>query len=39
MRLSDDNIRGRTIIAADGQVVGEITAIVLESDIWRVGSL
>ena len=39
MRLSDDNIRGRTIIAADGQAVGEITALLLESDAWRVESL
>jgi len=39
MRLSDDNIRGRSIIAADGQVVGEITALFLESDTWRVESL
>jgi sporulation protein YlmC with PRC-barrel domain len=39
MRLSDDNLRGRTIIAADGQVVGEITALYLESDAWWVESL
>ena len=39
MRLSDENLRGRTIIAADGQVVGEITALFLESDTWRVESL
>jgi sporulation protein YlmC with PRC-barrel domain len=39
MRLSDENLQGRTIIAADGQVVGEITAIFLESDTWRVESL
>jgi len=39
VRLSDDNIRGRTIIAADGQVVGELTALFLESDTWRVESL
>jgi sporulation protein YlmC with PRC-barrel domain len=39
MRLSDENIRGRTVIAADGQVVGEITALFLESDAWRVESL
>ena len=39
MRLTDENIRGRTIIAADGQVVGEITAVFLESDAWRVESL
>ncbi len=39
MRLSDENLRGRTIIAADGQVVGEITALFFESDAWRVESL
>lgn len=39
MRLSDENLRGRTIIAADGQVVGEITALFLEGDAWRVESL
>lgn len=39
MRLSDDNLRGRTIIAADGQVVGEITDLFLECDTWRVESL
>ena len=39
MRLSDDNIRGRTIIAADGQMVGEITALFFESAAWRVESL
>lgn len=39
MRLSDENLRGRTIIAADGQVVGEVTALFLESDTWRVESL
>ncbi len=39
MRLSDENLRGRTIIAADGQVVGEITALFLDSDAWRVDAL
>ena len=39
MRLSDDNFRGRTIIAADGQVVGAVTALFLDSDTWRVESL
>jgi sporulation protein YlmC with PRC-barrel domain len=39
MRLSDDNLRGRTIIAADGQVVGHVTALFLDSDTWRVESL
>ena len=39
MRLSDESLRGRTIIAADGLVVGEVTALFLESDTWRVESL
>ena len=39
MRLSDENLRGRIIIAADGLSVGEIVALFLESDAWRVESL
>lgn len=39
MRLSDETLRGRTIIAADGQVVGEVHAVFLDSDVWRVQSL
>ncbi len=39
MRLTDENLRGRTIIAADGQVVGEVTSLFLDSDSWRVESL
>ena len=39
MRLSDENLRGRTVIAADGQALGEVAAIFLDSDAWRVESL
>ncbi|MGI9072286.1 MAG: PRC-barrel domain-containing protein [Bryobacteraceae bacterium] len=39
MRLSDDNLRGRTVIAADGRAIGEITTLFLDSDAWRVESL
>ena len=39
MRLSDDNLRGRTVIAADGQAIGDIAGIFLDSDLWRVESL
>jgi len=39
MRLSDENLRGRTVIAADGQAVGEIAALFLDSETWRVESL
>ena len=39
MRLSDQNLRGRTVIAADGLAVGEITLFFLDADTWRVQSL
>lgn len=39
MRLSDEDLRGRTVIAADGQAIGEISALLLDSDSWRVESL
>ncbi len=39
MRLSDGNLRGRTVIAADGQVIGVIAAFFLDSDAWRIESL
>ncbi|HZH17951.1 MAG TPA: PRC-barrel domain-containing protein [Archangium sp.] len=39
MRLADENLKGRTIIGADGQVIGEIAALFLDSETWRVESL
>ena len=39
MRLSDENLRGRTVIAADGQAIGEVNALFLDSDAWRVESI
>ena len=39
MRLSDEKLHGRTIIAADGQVVGELSALFLDCDSWQVESL
>ena len=39
MRLSDENIHGRTVIAAGGQVVGEVAALFLDSEVWRVESI
>jgi sporulation protein YlmC with PRC-barrel domain len=39
MRLSDENLRGRTVIAADGQAIGEVAALFFDSDAWRVESL
>jgi sporulation protein YlmC with PRC-barrel domain len=39
MRLSDENLRGRTVIAAGGQAIGEIAALFVDSDRWQVESL
>lgn len=39
MRLSDENLRGRTVIGADGRAVGEVTTLFLDSDSWRVEAL
>lgn len=39
MRLSDENLRGRTVIGADGRAIGEIATIFLDSDAWSVESL
>jgi len=38
MRLSDENLRGRTIIGADGKVVGEVGTLFLDSVSLRVES-
>lgn len=39
MRLSDENLRGRTVIAADGQAIGEVASLFLDSSSWQVESL
>lgn len=39
MRLSDEDFRGRPVIAADGQAIGEVAALFFNSDAWRVESL
>jgi len=39
MRLSDGNLRGRTIIGADGLAIGEIAGLFLDSGTWGVESL
>lgn len=39
MRLSDETLRGRRVVAADGQVIGDVAAVFLDSDAWRVESL
>jgi sporulation protein YlmC with PRC-barrel domain len=39
MKLSDDNLRGRAVIASDGLAIGEITALFVDGEAWRVESL
>jgi sporulation protein YlmC with PRC-barrel domain len=39
MRLSDENLRGRTVISADGQVIGSIKSVFLDATDWRVESI
>jgi len=39
MRLFEDSVRGHTVIAADGQPVGQVTDLALDSNAWRVESL
>lgn len=39
MRLSAENLNGRTVITADGQAVGTIKSIFLDSAEWRVESI
>jgi sporulation protein YlmC with PRC-barrel domain len=39
VRLSDETIRGKVVIGADGQVVGVVAALFLNSDAWRIESL
>lgn len=39
MRLSDENLRGRTVIASDGLAIGEIALLFLDSDTLRLEAL
>lgn len=39
MRLSDDTMRGKTVVGSDGQVIGEVSALFLNSEAWRIESL
>ncbi len=39
MKLSDENLRKRIVIAADGQAIGEVATLVLDIDSWRIESL
>ena len=39
MQLSDEDLRGRTVIAADGQAIGEVAAFNLDTSAWTIIAL
>ena len=39
MQISDELFRGRTVIAADGQTIGEVGALFFETSTWTIVSL
>jgi sporulation protein YlmC with PRC-barrel domain len=39
MRLSAENLHGRTVITADGQAVGSVKSVFLDAAEWRVESI
>ncbi|WP_158748998.1 PRC-barrel domain-containing protein [Acidobacterium sp. S8] len=39
MQVSDDHLRGRTVIAADGQAIGEVAALFIDTSTWIIAAL
>ena len=39
MQVSDEHLRGRTVIAADGQAIGEVSALLVDTSTWTIISL
>jgi sporulation protein YlmC with PRC-barrel domain len=39
MRISDDSLRGRTVISADGDAIGSLAELFIDSTEWRVESV
>ena len=39
MQISDEQLRGRTVIAADGQAIGEVAALFVDTSAWAVIAL
>jgi sporulation protein YlmC with PRC-barrel domain len=39
MRLSAENLHGRTVISADGQAVGSVESVFLDATEWRVEAI
>ncbi len=39
MKVSDVELRGRTVIGADGNAIGEVVAVLLDNESWSVTGL
>ncbi len=39
MRIPDDKLRGRTVIEAGGQALGQVEALILNTNTWSVEGL
>lgn len=39
MRLSDESLRGRTVISADGNAIGTLVELFISSADWRVEAI
>ena len=39
MQISDETLRGRTVVAADGQAIGEVAALFIDTSTWTIVSL
>jgi sporulation protein YlmC with PRC-barrel domain len=39
MQVSDEHLRGRTVIAADGQAIGEVGALLIDTSTWVIVAL
>ncbi|HTP32275.1 MAG TPA: hypothetical protein VMJ75_08885 [Candidatus Acidoferrales bacterium] len=39
MQVSDEHLRGRAVIAADGHAIGEVAALFLDTSAWTIVAL
>src|SRR5215469_14504167 len=39
MQLSDEHFRGKTVIAADGQAIGEVGSLYIDTSTWMIVAL
>lgn len=39
MHISDENLRGRTVIGSDGKAIGEVAGLSLDDETWSLEAL